>query len=318
MNTTFVGIDVAKRTLDVAVRPTHQHWSVAHDPAEFPALIARLQALAPARIVLEASGGLEMLLATHLAAAGLPVVIINPRQARDFAKASGRLVKTDRVDAAVLAHFGEALKPALRALPDAHTQQFEALLTRRRQLVEMLVAEKNRHAQLAHQPTIQRQVASHLQWLEQHLTELDDDLRTTLQQSPVCRTNDDLLQSVPGVGDVTSQTLLAQVPELGQLTHKQISALIGVAPCTQQSGQWQGAAHIRGGRGRVRAVLYMATLTAVRHNPVIQAFYQRLLAKGKKKKVALTACMHKLLIILNAIIRQQQPWQAPPAPAAQA
>lgn len=317
MTVTAVGIDISKQTLEIAVRPTHQQWTLRHDASEFPALATRLQALAPERIVLEATGGLEILLATHLAASGLPVVIVNPRQAREFAKASGRLAKTDRVDARLLAHFGEALKPPLRPLPDEQARQFEALLTRRRQLVEMLVAEKNRHAAAARQPRVQADLAAHIAWLEQRLGKLDEELRQCLEASPVCRLKDDLLRSVPGVGEVTSRTLLAQLPELGHLTHKQLAALVGVAPCTRQSGRWEGQGHIRGGRGPVRAVLYMATLTATRYNPVLKAFYQRLVAKGKQKKVALTACMHKLLRILNAIIRAQKAWDGPPARIAQ-
>lgn len=304
----FVGIDIAKQTLDCAVRPTGQTWTLAHDPAEFPALVTRLRQLAPTRIVLEATGGLETLLATTLAAAGLPVAVVNPRNARDFAKASGRLAKTDRVDAQALAHLGEALAPACYQAPSAYEQQFEALLTRRRQLVEMLVAEKNRLSQPHLPAPIQADLTAHQAWLEAHLAQLEDDLRTALEQSPVWRTQDEILRSVPGLGDVTSRTLLVQLPELGRLSHKQIAALVGVAPYTQQSGNWRGASHIRGGRASVRSVLYMATLTAVRCNPVIKAFYQKLKAAGKATKVALTACMHKLITILNAMLKAQKSW----------
>lgn len=316
MKITAIGIDVAKEHLDLYARPSGATWRVAHTLEQFPALLARLTDLAPERVVLEASGGLEVLLATHLAAAGLPVVVINPRQARDFAKATGQLAKTDQVDARVLAHFGEALQPPVRPLPDAETRALEAVLTRRRQLVDMLVAEKNRHAALAHQPELQKDVAEHLTWLKQRIAKLDDDLKTKLEQSPVFCKNDRLLQSVPSIGEVTARTLLACLPELGQLTHKQIGALVGVVPYTRQSGQWQGAARIRGGRREVRTVLYMATLSALRCNPTIKAFYQHLLAQGKKKKVALTACMHKLLTILNAIIRHQEEWKTPQTSAA--
>ncbi len=308
MSHLFVGIDVAKRTLDLAVRPAGTCWTLNHDAAEFPALVAQLQHLDPTRIVLEATGGLETLRATTLAAAGLPVAVVNPRTARDFAKASGRLAKTDRVDAQALAHLGEALAPACYQAPSAHAHAFEALLTRRRQLVEMLVAEKNRLAQPHLPAPIQTDLRAHRQWLEQRLAQLDDDLRQALEQSPVWRTQDEILRSVPGLGDVTSRTLLVQLPELGRLSHKQIAALVGVAPYTQQSGNWRGASPIRGGRASVRSVLYMATLTAVRCNPVIQAFYQKLKAAGKATKVALTACMHKLLTILNAMLKAQKSW----------
>lgn len=304
-----VGIDVAKDTLEIAARPDHAQWSSPNRVEAFPTLIAQLQQLAPERIIVEATGGWEAPLANHLAAAGLPVIVINPRQARDFAKATGQLTKTDQVDARSLAHFGEAVKPAVRALPDEQTQALAALLTRRRQLVEMLVAEKNRVVMVQHRPNLKRDVTVHIQWLEKRITQLDDELRQQLAQSPVWRVNDQLLQSVPGVGDVTARTLLWQLPELGTLSDKQIAALVGVAPHACDSGPHKGPAHIRGGRAHVRSILYMATLTALRCNPVIKAFYQRLLAKGKRKKVALTACMRKLLVILNAMLRKQKAWR---------
>lgn len=313
-----IGIDVAKDTLEIAVRPANEQWSCANRVEAFPSLIERLQQLAPERIILEATGGWEAPLANHLAAAGLPVIVINPRQARDFAKATGKLTKTDQVDARCLAHFGEAVKPPVRALPDEQTQALAALLTRRRQLVEMLVAEKNRLVTVQHRPNLKRDVAAHIQWLEKRIAQLDEDLRQQLEQSPVWRVNDQLLQSVPGVGEVTARTLLSQLPELGTLSDKEIAALVGVAPHACDSGQRKGPAHIRGGRANVRSVLYMATLTAIRCNPVIKAFYQRLLAKGKLKKVALTACMRKLLVILNAMIRKQKAWGPVQMPAAQA
>lgn len=313
-----VGIDVAKDTLEIAARPQHEQWSAQNRLEDFPALIAKLQRLAPERIILEATGGWEAPLANHLAAAGLPVIVINPRQARDFAKATGQLTKTDRVDARLLAHFGEAVKPLVRPLPDEQTQALAALLTRRRQLVEMLTAEKNRLVMVQHRPTLKDDVAAHIAWLTKRIAQLDDDLRQQLEQSPVWRVNDQLLQSVPGVGDVTARTLLSQLPELGTLSDKQIAALVGVAPHARESGPRKGQAHISGGRANVRSVLYMATLTAIRCNPVIKAFYQRLLAKGKRKKVALTACMRKLLIILNAMIKKQKAWGPAQIPAAQA
>jgi transposase len=313
-----VGIDVAKDTLEIAVRPDQEQWSIPNRVEAFPALLEKLQALAPERIILEATGGWEAPLANHLAAAGLPVVVINPRQARDFAKATGKLTKTDQVDARGLAHFGEAVKPPVRPLPEEQTQALAALLTRRRQLVEMLAAEKNRLVTVQHRPLLKKDVEAHVTWLEKRIAQLDEDLRQQLEQSPVWRVKDQLLQSVPGVGDVTARTLLSQLPELGALSDKEIAALVGVAPHACESGKRKGQAHIRGGRANVRSILYMATLTATRCNPVIKAFYQRLLAKGKLKKVALTACMRKLLVILNSMIRKQKSWSPAQIPAAQA
>jgi len=311
-----VGIDVAKDTLEIAVRPDNEEWSTNNRIEDFPALIEKLQQIAPERIILEATGGWEAPLANHLAAAGLPVIVINPRQARDFAKATGKLTKTDKVDARGLAHFGEAVKPQVRPLPDEQTQALAALLTRRRQLVEMLAAEKNRLVTVQHRPALKRDVEDHIKWLEKRIGQLDDDLRGQLEKSTVWRANDQLLQSVPGVGEVTSRTLLSQLPELGALSDKEIAALVGVAPHACDSGKRRGQAHISGGRANVRSVLYMAALTAARCNPIIKAFYQRLLARGKLKKVALTACMRKLLTILNAILRTRRPWQDRWAPEA--
>jgi transposase len=303
----FVGIDVAKDTLDIAVRPTAETWSTANDVPALPALVTRLLALAPALVVVEATGGFERSLVAALATAGLPIVVVNPRQARDFAKATGQLAKTDTIDAAVLAHFAEAVRPTPRPLPDAATQELRALLGRRRQLVEMLTAERTRHAQA---PTvIQTAIREHITWLEQQIARLDQDLGDRLQASPVWRAQDDLLRSVPGVGPVLTRTLLAQVPELGMLHRRKIAALVGVAPFNRDSGTLRGKRTIWGGRAPVRAVLYMATLVATRHNPVIKVFYTRLLAAGKTKKVALTACMRKLLTILNAMVKSQTPWQ---------
>jgi transposase len=307
----FVGIDVSKATLDVHRRPQAQSWQIAYDSKPLPALIKQLQALALERIIVEATGGLETLLVSHLAAANLPVCVINPRQARDFAKATGQLAKTDRIDAAVLAHFGEALKPELRPLPSAQAQQFEALLQRRRQLIEMLVAEKNRLLQCHDLRAISSDVRQHIAFLEKRLGRCDGELRQAVEQSPVWRAKDNLLKSVPGVGEVTSLTLLASLPELGELSNKEIAGLVGVAPQTRQSGRWRGQARCGGGRAGVRAVLYMATLTATRYNPVIKSFYQRLVKAGKPKKVALVASMRKLLVILNAIIKHQRGWREP-------
>lgn len=304
----YVGIDISKDSLEIAVRPSGEQWTTKHDPKEFPALVDRIKSLSPERIIVEATGGLETLLVSELAAAALPVVVVNPRQARDFAKAIGQLAKTDGVDARVLAHFGEAVKPQLRQLPSKESLHFEAMLTRRRQLVDMLTAEKNRLSSLHHSPKVAGDIEAHIKWLEKRLQRCDDDLDQLLRGSQVWRVNDNLLQSVPGIGTVVSRTLLAALPELGQLSNKQIAALVGLAPFTQQSGRWRGYSRICAGRANVRAVLYMAALTAIRHNRVIRAFYQRLLAAGKKKKVAITASMRKLLTILNSIIKHQTSW----------
>ena len=260
-------------------------------------------------VVLEATGGLELAVTAALAASELPVVVVNPRQVRDFARATGRLAKTDRLDAQVIAHFGEAVKPMLRSLPNAETQALEAQLARRRQVVAMLTAEKNRlHAA---RPSVRREILRHISWLQNSLKRLDSDLGDALRNSPLWREQDNLLQSVPGVGPVLSLTLLAELPELGTLDRRQIASLVGVAPLNRDSGTFRGRRTIWGGRARVRAVLYMGTLVATRYNPVIKAFYQRLCAAGKAKKVALTACMRKLLTILNSMLKRRTQWGPP-------
>lgn len=304
--TIFVGIDVAKDRLDLAWRPTGERWAVPNTERGIRAIGRRLRTPAPALIVLEATGGLELPLTGALAAAGLPVVVVNPRQIRDFAKATGRLAKTDTLDAAVLAQFAEAVRPPVRPLPDAATQALSALLLRRRQLIGMLTAETNR---LGSAPApVRTAIAAHIRWLESRLAELDADLGRTIRESPLWREKDDLLQSTPGVGPVLARTLLASLPELGTLTRQQIAALVGVAPLNRDSGQCRGRRRVWGGRAHVRAALYMGTLVATRYNPVIRAFYQRLCAAGKAKKVALTACMRKLLTILNAMLKHQTLW----------
>ncbi len=303
----FVGIDISKAKLDVALRPGDQAWQIDHDETNIAQLVAQLQAQSPTRIVVEATGGLEAPLVAALAAQELPVVVINPRLARDFAKALGYLAKTDRLDARVLAHYGEAVRPSLRPLPDADTQQLRALVVRRRQLLEMLSAEHNRLSTAPER--VRDSIEHHLSWLRQQLASLDEDLQRMLKASPLFRQRDEILQSTPGVGPVLSQTLLSQLPELGQLNCKQIAALVGVAPFNRDSGTLRGHRTIWGGRASVRAALYMATLVATRHNSVIREFYARLLAAGKVKKVALTACMRKLLTILNAMVKHQQMWQ---------
>ncbi len=312
-STTFIGIDVARDRLDLAVRPTGEPWQVANDPAGHAALVARLRARRPRVIVLEATGGLERPLLAALGGAGLPVVAVNPRQVRDFARARGTLAKTDALDAQVLAHFAAAVQPPVRPLPTAATQQLAALVTRRRQLLVMRVAEQNRRASAP--PAIRADIDAHLAWLRQALTAVDADLHQAIQANPRWRAQEDLLRGVPGVGPVASVTLLAELPELGTLNRKQIAALVGVAPLNRDSGTWRGHRSIWGGRAAVRAALYMAALVGSRHNPVLRAFYQRLVAAGKPKKVALTACMRKLLTICNAMLKHQTRW-APPPPAA--
>jgi transposase len=310
MTDLHVGIDVAKDQLDTAIEPGGDVWQTANDETSIAGLVARLQALGPATVILEATGGYELALAGALLAAGLPVSVVNPRQVRDFARATGQLAKTDAIDARVLARFGDAIRPALRPLPDAATQELAALVTRRRQLIGMLTAEKNR-LRLAAQ-AVRQDIQQHIRWLERRLAGLDGDLSQQMRSSPRWREQDDLLQSVPGIGPVSSATLLAQLPELGQLNRREIAALAGVAPLNRDSGTLRGRRRVWGGRAHVRAVLYMATLVATRHNPVIRAFYQRLVAAGKPKKVALTASMRKLLITLNAMLRSNVAWHHRP------
>ena len=313
----YVGIDVAKASFDVAVRLSSrpsgdrqtdglEQWHASNDEVGIGSTVKRLQELRPALIVLEATGGLELPLMGALAGVGLPVVAVNPRQARDFAKGTGRLAKTDRVDARALAHFAEAVRPSVKPLPSEQSQKLGAHLARRRQLVEMITAEQNR---LHSSPLeLRERIAAHIDWLRQELKDTDSQLSNLIKASPLWREKDDLLQSVPGVGPVLSVTLLSELPELGQLDRQQIAGLVGVAPLNHDSGKFRGQRHIWGGRAQVRAVLYMATLTATSHNPAIQRFYQHLLALGKLKKVALVACMRKLLTILNSMVKNSTPW----------
>ena len=302
-----VGIDVAKDRLDVAQRPGAEAWWVTNDERGIADLVARLRALRPTLVVLEATGGIELHVVGALAAARLAVVVVNPRQTREFAKATGRLAKTDAIDAQVLAQFAEAVRPALRPLPDAATQQLSSVVTRRRQVIEMLTAEKNRLRTAA--PAVRGHIKEHIRWLESSLADLDSELEQAIHSSEVWRAQDNLLQSTPGVGPVLSTTLLAELPELGTLNRKEIAALVGVAPLNRDSGTLRGRRAVWGGRSQVKATLYTAALVAARHNPVIRAFYDRLVAAGKPKKVALTACMRKLLTVLNAMIQHHSPWQ---------
>ncbi len=305
----FVGIDVAKAHLDVAFRPVGTHERLTNDEEGIAPFVARLLAAHPTLIVLEATGGLEVPVTAALAAAGLAVAVVNPRQVRDFAKAIGQLAKSDVLDAHVLARFAEVVRPTPRPLPDADAQALAALLTRRRQVMAMLVAEQQRLPTTL--PPLRPRVAAHIAWLRQERDDLDRELRQQIRRSPAWREDDDLLQSVPGVGPVLATTLIAELPELGHLDRKQIATLVGVAPLNCESGILRGRRIIWGGRAQVRAALWMGTLVAVRHNAIIRQFYARLLAAGKAKKVALTACMHKLLTILNALLRHRTRWEEP-------
>jgi transposase len=304
----YVGIDVAKGVLDVAVGPTGETWRTTNTAEGISELVGQLGDRRPTLIVLEATGGFEGTLAAHLAAAGLAVAIVNPRQVRAFAKSLGRLAKTDRLDAQVLARFAEAVRPEPRALPDEAAQRLSALCARRRQLVEMLTAEQNRLGRA--NPAVRPGIAAHIRWLRQQLADVDRDLGAIVRASPIWRQKDDLLQSARGVGRVLAATLLAELPELGTLNRKQIAALVGVAPLNRDSGTFRGKRCTWGGRAQVRRPLYMAALVATRCNPPLRAFYARLLALGKPKKVALTACMRKLLVILNAMVRDNRRWSA--------
>src|SRR2546423_2274346 len=304
----FVGIDVAKAQLDVALRPSGERRAVANDASGVETLVDWVQTLHPTLIVLEATGGLERVVTSALATAGLPVVVVNPRQARDCARARGQLAKTDSLDARALAHGADVIRPTPRPWPDAQTQELRALLGRRQPLIGMRTAEQNRLAGTCGRLT--QDIEAHIAWLNARIATLDDDLEPMLRASPLWRENDDLLQSVPGIGPVCARTLLLELPELGTLTRQQSAALVGVAPLNGDSGTLRGRRTIWGGRAHVRTVLYMGTRVATRFNPRIKAFYQRLLAAGKRKKVALTACMHKLLTILNAMLKHRKAWQA--------
>jgi transposase len=303
----FVGIDVSKEWLDVAVLPGGQTWRCQREGDELDELVDKLVALDPTAIVMEASGGYEIAVAATLAEASLPTHVVNPRQVRDFAKAMGKLAKTDRVDALVIARFAEAVRPEPRPLKDQQARRLEALLVRRRQLVEMMATEKTRLKQAI--DLLKPDIKSHINWLQKRVHQTDRDLRDAIKDMPIWREKDKLLRTAPGVGTVLSRTLLASLPELGALTRRQIAALVGVAPFACDSGQMRGKRRCWGGRADVRQVLYMGTLSAKRHDPALAAFYERLIAAGKPAKVAITACMRKLLTVLNAMVRDNQPWQ---------
>lgn len=304
----FIGVDVSKERLDCYCRPIGITFSCDNLPTGIADLIQWVAVQQPQLIVLEATGGLERPLAAALYAAQLPTVVVNPRQVRDFARAVGQLAKTDRIDAAVIAHFGEAVNPEIRPLPDHLTQQMDALMTRRRQLVQMLAAERNHLVSAPVQ--VRNYVKEHISQLEELIKKLDQDIDQMITGSPIWKTKENLLQSVKGVGPVLSRTLLAELPELGQISHQEISKLVGVAPLNNDSGKHKGKRSCWGGRASVRGSLYMATLSATRCNPVIKEFYQRLIAKGKAKKVAIVACMRKMLITLNAMVKSNKPWDA--------
>ena len=302
----FVGIDVSKETLDLCMEPAGEMLHVDYDDKGISQVVKCLVALAPTLIVMEATGGLEMRLAGELAAKTLPVAIINPRQARDFAKATGQLAKTDLVDAAILAAFARAIRPTVRQIKDADTRDLDDLVTRRRQLVDMRVQETLRMGTAS--KVQKKSLAAHITWLDKRITDLDDDLTRRLRASDIWKTKDDLLRGIPGVGAVTSLTMLAKCPELGQLNRREIAALTGVAPLAKDSGKYRGKRFVWGGRADVRAVLYMATVSAIRFNSAIKAVAERLKQAGKPTKVVIVACMRKLLTIMNAIIKNNVPW----------
>lgn len=301
-----VGIDVSKAQLDVEIRPSGEKQSFANDKVGNKALVKWLAKIAPTLIVLEATGGYERQVTRALVSADLPAVVVNPRQVRDFAKATGQLAKTDSIDAGVLAHFAEVIRPELRPLPDAVTLELRALTSRRRHLLEMIAAENNRLEMTS--KAVRKSINAHVGYLEQALERINQELDRAIEQSPIWKENEDLLRSAKGIGPVTSRTLLAELPELGTLDRKQIAALVGVAPFNRDSGSLKGRRSIWGGRAPVRGALYMATLVATRRNPVIRDFYNRLIAKGKLFKVALVACMRKLLTILNSMIKHKTRW----------
>ena len=305
----FIGIDVSKARLDVHVRPDGRRWQVTNDARGRHELVAEVRALAPRLVVLEATGGLELPMATELSAAGVAVAIVNPRQVRDFAKALGRLAKTDGIDSEVLALFGEKLCPEARPLKDEQQRALSALLSRRRQLVEMCSAEKNRLGS-ATDPSVRKDLKAHIRWLEKRLNDVNNDLDQMIRRSPVWKAKEDLLRGFTGVGPTVARTLTAELPELGTLNRKQIAALAGLAPFNRDSGTQHARRCIFGGRAAVRSALYMGALSAIRYNPVIRTLYERLRQAGKPPKVAITACMRKMLTILNAMVRDGRPWQA--------
>ena len=307
MDQPSIGIDVAKATLDAFVHPSGARFRVSNDDNGIKTLLERFKAFPQARVILEATGGLEFRVAAALTSAGFDVAIVNPRQVRDFARGLGRLAKTDAIDAEILALFGDRVRPEPRPIPDSALRSLEAHVARRRQIVDMITAESNRLGQTT-DADIKKQIKRHITWLQHELKSVDTDLGDAIRHSPIWRAKDQLIQSAPGVGRVTSFTLLAQFPQLGTLRGKQAASLVGLAPFNVDSGTLRGRRHIWGGRASIRSVLYMATLSAVRYNPVLAEFYQRLLRAGKPKKLAVVACARKLLVILNAMLRDNRSW----------
>ncbi len=301
-----IGIDVSKKKLDIAIRHDQKYWSIDYNDKEVISLVKQLQEYNPSLIVVEATGGLETALVSQSVVAKLPIVVCNPRQIRDFAKATGKLAKTDRIDADVIAHFGEAIRPEVRPFKDEQTQKLTDLLTRRRQLVNMLTAEKNRFQQAS--KNTKGNIKIHIVWLEKQVSKINSNLQELIKNSPIMSRQDEIVQSVPGVGPVMSIAFFSGLPELGKLNRRQIAALVGVAPFNRDSGLFKGKRTIWGGRAAVRSVLYMCALTGIRCNPVIKAFYQRLIKAGKMPKVAITACMRKLLTILNTMVKNNTVW----------
>lgn len=306
MGDVFVGVDVSKARLDVAVRPGGDVWQFGNDEAGFAALVGKLKPLEPKLVVMEATGGYQAPLVAALTVAGIAVAVVNPRQVRDFGRATGQLAKTDALDADIIARFGEVLTPEPRRMPDDETQALQALVTRRRQLVDMIVAETNRLG-TALKP-VRRDIEEHISWMKRRLKDVDDDLYGSLKKSPLWRVKEQILRSAPGIDRITTCALVAQLPELGTLSARKISALVGVAPFNRDSGTLRGKRVTWGGRASVRHALYMATLTAIRCSPTLAAFYGRLRAAGKPAKVAHVACMRKLLVRLNAMVRTGTSW----------
>jgi transposase len=304
----FVGIDVSKARLDVHVRPAGNEWSVGNDEAGHSELVQQLVALTPTLIVLEATGGYQAQVAAELALGKMQVAVVNPRQVRDFAKATGRIAKTDAIDAAALAHFAEAVRPEPRPMLDEHTLELQALMTRRRQLIDMRTVEKNR-LETCRVAKVRKDINTTIAWLTRRIEDVDNDIDKMIRKTPIWRDREDLLSSATGIGPTVARTLLVDLPELGQLNRREIAALVGLAPFNNDSGQHRGKRSIRGGRSEVRSMLYMATVSAVRYNDQIRVMYKRLLAAGKAKKVALIACARKLLTVLNAMVRDKAPWR---------
>lgn len=306
----YAGIDVAKASMDVAVHSSGQCWSFPNNDKGITQAVSQLQKLAPTIVIMEATGGMEIPMATALAVARVPIALVNPRQVRDFAKATGKLAKTDALDAKVIAHFAAAIQPKPQSLPEEHAQKLRAIMSRRRQVVEMITAEKNRLSPAGE--VVKERIMAHITWLEQELANINKELYRSIQKSRVWREKDNLLRSVPGVGPVLSANLIAGLPELGELNRRQVASLVGVAPLNRDSGTFKGKRTVWGGRATVRTALYMSTLVATRYNPVIRTFYHRLISAGKAKKVAITACMRKLLTILNTMLKHNTRWSYTP------